>query len=74
MKKQTKPVLLALAALLVVGVIGAEIAARVLFGFSMDEPIVVLDKDCEYRLAPGSHGPDFRVNELSMRCDPVPET
>lgn len=71
MRKRYKVVLCGLAACLV-GLILAELAARVLFGFSMDEPIVFHDKDAEYLLVPGRHVDGYFVNELSMRGEPVP--
>ena len=60
--------------LLVVALLAAELAARIAFGFSMDEPIVILDAHCEYRLAPGVYQGGYTVNDDGMRSPPIPET
>ena len=50
----------------------AELTARIMFGFSMNEPVVVLDQHCEYRLAPGEYTGGYRVNPHSMRSEAFP--
>ncbi len=73
MQTRTKAIAIALLLVVAVGLVAAEIAARVAFGFSMNEPIVIFDKSCEYRLAPGDYAGGYRVNSRGMRSEELPE-